>query len=506
MSLKKTKSHTIKNLYQIAYDVHSIFEVYDLKYWMIGGTLLGAVRHGGIIPWDDDLDLGIDKKNVKKFLSLKKVFSRCGYKIVKTWFGYKIFNKNNPLVEGFDYAFPNCDIFIYKKDGDEHQVVQGTRGHKSKNYILNYKQAREIWKNDKYPVSDILHLKKYKFGMFKMYGPRNYQNVFDKLYGKDWNKVAYREYDHSKEEEVEKIKVELKNKDRKPALPYDEVNTKKCFKDMCLHKENVNIDKYIISNEHSNDYKSKYIFDEKIGVYVINCDVHKDRLNKFKKFAKKSKLEFTKHKCTKGTEFNHNVICKMIKKGFLSKDADMTPIEVSINLSHYNVWQRMINNNQDYALIMEDDSEPSNDFKKKVNNIVNGLLDEDIDFNILYLWNGNWMKTKSKQKYITTIDNIDIYQEKTNYNAGGVAYIISRNFAEYLLDKKAYPIKYPQDMLIGSTFHKGLHLTIDMDYDKKEHCYKSLLVGNPCEGEGGTGFSTQEYEKTGVKNYNCKSC
>ena len=38
-----------------------------------------------------------------------------------------------------------------------------------------------------------------------------------------------------------------------------------------------------------------------------------------KKFAKKSKLEFAKHKCTKGTEFNHNVICKMIKKGFLSK-------------------------------------------------------------------------------------------------------------------------------------------------------------------------------------------
>ena len=39
-SLKKTKSNIIKNLYQIAYDVHSIFEVYDLKYWMIGGYQL----------------------------------------------------------------------------------------------------------------------------------------------------------------------------------------------------------------------------------------------------------------------------------------------------------------------------------------------------------------------------------------------------------------------------------------------------------------------------------
>ena len=33
--------------------------------------------------------------------------------------------------------------------------------------------------------------------------------------------------------------------------------------------------------------QDQYIFDEKIGVYVINCDDHKDRLNKFKKYAKK---------------------------------------------------------------------------------------------------------------------------------------------------------------------------------------------------------------------------
>ena len=111
-----------------------------------------------------------------------------------------------------------------------------------------------------------------------------------------------------------------------------------------------------------------------------------------------------------------------------------------------------------------------------------------------------------KQKYITTIDDIDIYQERTEYNAGGVAYIISREFAEYMLDKKAYPIRHPQDMLIGSTVNKGLHLTVDMDYDKKEHCYKSVLVGNPCEGEGGTGNSTQEYEKSQTKYYNCDSC
>lgn len=495
-NLKKTDSKVIKKLYQIAYDVTSIFDMYDLKYWMIGGTFLGAVRHQGIIPWDDDLDIGIDKKNIFKLLSLKKVFSNCGYKIVKTWFGYKIFNKNAKLVKGYDYAFPNCDIFVYKQKG--------------KYYLPNNKKTRETWPNDKYLLSDIKNLKKYKFGLFKMYGPSTYNEIFNNSYGKDWNKVAYREYDHSKEEEVEesqRVKVKLTEKDRTPAKPFDEVNTEICFKNMCLHEDkNVNIEKYILPESNEKDYKAKYNFDEKIGTYVINCDSHKDRLEKFKYYAKQSGLNYVRQPCVKGSEFNHNVICKMKKEGFLSKNADMNPIEVSINMSHFNVWQRMINNNQDYALVMEDDSEPCRDFKKKVNKIVNTLLDKDINFNILFLWNGNWMNTKSTQKYITTVDEIKIFQEKTPYNAGAVSYIISKDFAQYMLDKKAYPIKYPQDMLIGDNVKKGIHLTVNMKYVKKEHCYKSKLVGNPCEGEGGTGESTQEYDKTPVNHYNCHKC
>ena len=171
------------SLYSSLKFIHDTFTANKIKYFIIGGTLLGAVRHQGIIPHDHDGDIAIFRKDVPKLRRLKKVFKNNGYILGQQEEEEPYYKTHNDVITWYvESRFLSCDIFIMEE---------------YKNGKINYSDPgwrQQDFAGGKTCYIESIHLYPlipYRFGNFWLYGPNNAIPHLNKCYGEDWSSRAY---------------------------------------------------------------------------------------------------------------------------------------------------------------------------------------------------------------------------------------------------------------------------------------------------------------------------
>lgn len=228
------------------------------------------------------------------------------------------------------------------------------------------------------------------------------------------------------------------------------------------------------TNKNTNKNTKKNIINNIVNnIYVINLDSSKDRLESIKKQLDKQKLNFTRIPAINGKQLTEKEIeknCTQFAQMFCPRNI------IGCAMSHKAVWQRIIDNGDDYAIVLEDDCKLVKNFKHKLNHCLKELMSFDPKWDFLYL--GYFGPAKCKNETImNSLQRLILHKINKECNkkyfdlkhvfipvspVGFHSYIISNKCAKELLkrmEKINYHIdaeflKYTQDLHVYATKDK----------------------------------------------------
>ena len=217
---------------EILKTIDKVCKKHNIEYWLDFGTLLGAVRHGGFIPWDDDVDICMMAKDYEKFCAVaEKEFKNtcCYFKKIPSQIGKVLHIDFLPTTdqEWIDFIYWRMkgklcfavDIFPYypsDKSIDEisEAIIKGkaakTNAFKHPKSYKDFETVARVTDNAQkhlisndgeniflgletrplkprvYPKTDFFPLKTLKFEGYDFPVPNKYDKLLNMVYGNYW--------------------------------------------------------------------------------------------------------------------------------------------------------------------------------------------------------------------------------------------------------------------------------------------------------------------------------
>ncbi len=165
-----TNIDKLEKLYELIKYTTFFLEENDVDYCIESGTLLGCVRHEGIIPWDNDIDIMIFREGYYKLKKIYNSFNNDNFKLVNITPGFKLFYNNECLGELFVYDYDDT-LGLYRM---------------SYPYIDNDKPSfitsNIFFPHQKYKKDDLFPTRRTLFEDFYVRTPNNIINILTTTY------------------------------------------------------------------------------------------------------------------------------------------------------------------------------------------------------------------------------------------------------------------------------------------------------------------------------------